>query len=262
MKRFLITAMLLSISAFSYSQIAVGVKVANPFVAVNVMKHQIANTPKGIRNGGGIFGEFYIGAFNIGAFMRIPLKTHWALQTEVLFKREGVWFFHQEETIEELLSDRGVYKFWYAEVPILLQWEGKRTVRGFAQLGVSPKFLTSAKYSAVLEKDDHNVTSSFNRVVLNLNVGGGVLWNRRDWVFTADGRLATNLTPLTSKKNTPDIDFSKAQSYYFAFSLGAGYKPFKKKALPLEKAIPQEGLPTITNDSIPAEVNTSQKQEF
>ena len=34
MKRFLITAMLLSISAFSYSQIAVGVKVANPFVAV------------------------------------------------------------------------------------------------------------------------------------------------------------------------------------------------------------------------------------
>ena len=46
MKRFLITAMLLSISAFSYSQIAVGVKVANPFVAVNVMKHQIANTPE------------------------------------------------------------------------------------------------------------------------------------------------------------------------------------------------------------------------
>ena len=57
MKRFLITAMLLSISAFSYSQIAVGVKVANPFVAVNVMKHQIANTPKGIRNGGGIYAN-------------------------------------------------------------------------------------------------------------------------------------------------------------------------------------------------------------
>ena len=63
-------------------------------------------------------------------------------------------------------------------------------------------------------------------------------------------------------RSTPDIDFSKAQSYYFAFSLGAGYKPFKKKALPLERAIPQEELPTITNDSIPAEVNTSQEQEF
>jgi hypothetical protein len=32
--------------------------------------------------------------------------------------------------------------------------------------------------------------------------------------------------------------------------------------LPLERAIPQEELPTITNDSIPAEVNTSQEQEF
>ena len=41
-----------------------------------------------------------------------------------------------------------------------------------------------------------------------------------------------------------------------------GYKPFKKKVLPLERAIPQEELPKITNDSIPAEVNTSQEQDF
>lgn len=93
MKRFLITAMLLSISAFSYSQIAVGVKVANPFVAVNVMKHQIANTPKGIRNGGGIFGEFYIGAFNIGAFMRIPLKHIGRYKPKCCSSVKGFGFF-------------------------------------------------------------------------------------------------------------------------------------------------------------------------
>ena len=74
-----------------------------------------------------------------------------------------------------------------------------------------------------------------------------------------DSLLTLHHLPL--KKNTPDIDFSKAQSYYFAFSLGAGYKPFKKKALPLERTLPQEELPTVTNDSIPAEANV-QKQEF
>ncbi|GJH39760.1 hypothetical protein RCZ04_03100 [Capnocytophaga sp. HP1101] len=248
MKRLLTIIAFLSISALSYSQVAIGVKVANPLTAVNVMKNQTANTPKRIRNGGGILGEFYMGAINVGAFMRVPLKTHWALQTEVLYKREGVWFFHQEETVEEetaLFIDHGTYDFWYAEVPILLQWEGKRTVRGFAQLGVSPKFLTSAKYSAVLERGYHNVISSFNTVVLNFNIGGGVLWNRRDWVFTLDGRLSTNLTPLTSEKNTPDIDFSKVRNYYFAMSLGAGYKPFKKKDRlnpPTEEVVP--AIPT------------------
>ena len=89
------------------------------------------------------------------------------------------------------------------------------------------------------------------------HIGGGVLFERPKWIYTVDARFSTNITNSASGSRTEYINFDKARTFVFGISLGTGYKLSKKM-----RTSPQEELPTITNDSIPAEVNTSQEQDF
>ena len=243
MKRFLITIAFLSVTTFSFAQTAIGVKVTDPLSAVSLITPLYTATNVDIKT--------YNAFVSLGGFVRIPLKERWVLQSELLFKHEAVRF-----RIENSSKD-SYYRFEYLDVPFLVQYEGKKAFRGFGFVGFSPKILFSSSFYDASKNVTYGGSSQFNTVMLMGHIGGGVLFERPKWIYTVDARFSTNITNLASGSRTEYINFGKARTFVFGISFGAGYKLSKKM-----RTIPQEELPTITNDSIPAEVNTSQEQDF
>ena len=243
MKRFLITIIFLSVTTFSFAQTAIGVKITDPLSAVSLAAPLYTATNVDLKT--------YNAFVSLGGFVRIPLKEHWVLQSELLFKHEAVRF-----RIENSSKD-SYYRFEYLDVPLLVQYEGKKAFRGFGFVGFSPKILISSSFYDDSKSVTYGGSSQFNTVMLMGHIGGGVLFERPKWIYTVDARFSTNITNLASGSRTEYINFDKARTFVFGISLGAGYKLSKKM-----RTIPQEELPTIINDSIPAEVNTPQEQEI
>ena len=243
MKHFLTTIAFLSVTTFSFAQTAIGIKVTDPLSAVSLAAPLYTATNVDIKT--------YNAFVSLGGFVRIPLKEHWVLQSELLFKHEAVRF-----RIENSSKD-SYYRFEYLDVPFLVQYEGKKAIRGFGFVGFSPKFLITSSFYDASKSVTYGGSSQFNTVMMMGHIGGGVLFERPKWIYTVDARFSTNITNLASGSRTEYINFDKARTFVFSISLGAGYKLSKKM-----RTTPQEELPTITNDSIPAEVNTSQEQDF
>lgn len=103
--------------------------------------------------------------------------------------------------------------------------------RGYLQAGLSLKFLTHASYiNETYETPDENVTQHFNRLVLTGQVGGGVLWDIKRVMITADMRVSCNLTPITGHK-VRGVDFSNSTGFSLTLiSVGVGYKLGYKKS--------------------------------
>lgn len=243
MKRFFITIAFLSVTTFSFAQTAIGMKVTDPLSAVSLITPLYTATNVDIKT--------YNAFVSLGGFVRIPLKERWVLQSELLFKHEAVRF-----RIENSNKD-SYYRFEYLDVPFLVQYEGKKAFRGFGFVGFLPKILFSSAFYDASKNVTYGGSSQFNTVMLMGHIGGGVLFERPKWIYTVDARFSTNITNLASGSRTEYINFDKARTFVFSISLGAGYKLSKKM-----RTTPQEELPIIINDSIPAEVNTSQEQEF
>ena len=145
MKRFLITVAFLSVTTFSFAQTAIGVKVTDPLSAVSLAAPLYTATNVDLKN--------YNAFVSLGGFVRIPLKEHWVLQSELLFKHEAVRF-----RIENSSKD-SYYRFEYLDVPFLVQYEGKKAFRGFGFVGFSPKILFSSSFydaSKNVYKDPYN----------------------------------------------------------------------------------------------------------
>ena len=103
--------------------------------------------------------------------------------------------------------------------------------RGYLQAGFSLKFLTHASYTnGWFNAPDENVTPHFNRLVLTGQVGGGVLWDIKRVMITADMRMSWNLTPITGHL-VRGVDFSESMGFSLSLiSIGVGYKlGYKKK---------------------------------
>ena len=243
MKRFLIIIIFLSVTTFSFAQTAIGIKVTDPLSAVSLITPLYTTANVDLKT--------YNAFVSLGGFVRIPLKEHWVLQSELLFKHEAVRF-----RIENSNKD-SYYRFEYLDVPFLVQYEGKKAFRGFGFVGFSPKILFSSSFYDASKNVTYRGSSQFNTVMLIGHIGGGVLFERPKWIYTVDARFSTNITNLASGSRTEYINFDKARTFVFSISLGAGYKLSKKM-----RTTPQEELPIIINDSIPAEVNTSQEQDF
>ena len=243
MKRFLITIIFLSVTTFSFAQTAIGIKVTDPLSAVSLITPLYTTVNVDLKT--------YNAFVSLGGFVRIPLKERWVLQSELLFKHEAVRF-----RIENSSKD-SYYRFEYLDVPFLVQYEGKKAIRGFGFVGFSPKILITSSFYDDSKSVTYGGSSQFNTVMMMGHIGGGVLFERPKWIYTVDARFSTSITNLASGSRTEYINFDKARTFVFGISLGAGYKLSKKM-----RTIPQEELPTITNDSIPAEVNTSQEQDF
>jgi hypothetical protein len=250
MKRFLITIVFLSVATLGFSQTAIGVKLNNPLATVSVITPKTANESYNIE----YFG--HSGVFNTGVFFRLPLKTHWVFLPEVMYKREAIPF--RPEGSDLKLSDRHFIRFDCLEVPILLQIEGKKKFRGFGQIGVAPKFLLLASYSEKQYSEKYDITSHFNSVVMNLHLGGGVMWEFPKIILTVDGRFSTNLSPLTNQEPTPYLNFKDAQSYYFAISVGVGFKLAKNR--PLQEQEPPVIAPQ-PESTAPVEAPTEEATE-
>ena len=243
MKRFLITIIFLSVTTFSFAQTAIGIKVTDPLSAVSLITPLYTTVNVDLKT--------YNAFVSLGGFVRIPLKERWVLQSELLFKHEAVRF-----RIENSSKD-SYYRFEYLDVPFLVQYEGKKAIRGFGFVGFSPKILITSSFYDDSKSVTYGGSSQFNTVMMMGHIGGGVLFERPKWIYTVDARFSTSITNLASGSRTEYINFDKARTFVFGISLGAGYKLSKKM-----RTIPQEELPTITNDSIPAEVNTTQEQDF
>ena len=215
MKRFLITIVFLSVTTFSFAQTAIGVKVTDPLSAVSLITPLYTATNVDLKN--------YNAFVSLGGFVRIPLKERWVLQSELLFKHEAVRF-----RIENSSKD-SYYRFEYLDVPFLVQYEGKKAIRGFGFVGFSPKILFSSAFYDASKNITYGGSSQFNTVMLMGHIGGGVLFERPKWIYTVDARLSTNITNLASGIRTEYINFDKARTFVFGISLGAGYKLSKKK---------------------------------
>ena len=134
-----ITFLLFLLVGTSLAQVAVGIKINNPlFYGSNAGAFE-SNSGLEISRSGNW------GIINAGAFVRIPLKKHLALHTELLYKNEGAGY-HYSSLQSSYYS--GHFTYTYIDMPVLLQLEGKRMFRGFFQIGLSPKFLLTATHSA------------------------------------------------------------------------------------------------------------------
>jgi hypothetical protein len=215
MKRFLTTILWLCTAYFGFAQTAIGVKVTDPLSAVSLATPLYTATNVDIKT--------YNAFVSLGGFVRIPLKEHWVLQSELLFKHEAVRF-----RIENSSKD-SYYRFEYLDVPFLVQYEGKKAFRGFGFVGFSPKFLITSSFYDASKSVTYGGSSQFNTVMMMGHIGGGVLFERPKWIYTVDVRFSTNITNLASGSRTEYINFDKARTFVFGISLGAGYKFSKKK---------------------------------
>ena len=234
MKKYITLLLLLLSCTVSMAQIAVGIRLNNPLVYGSSISPLYNEDGKKFNT----YGNW--GVFNSGVFARIPLKeNHWVLHTELLYKNEGTHI----RSLDIPSRDRGPYygevvpegrrhfSFQYIDAPCLLQWEGKRMFRGYLQAGFSLKFLTHASYTnGWFNAPDENVTPHFNRLVLTGQVGGGVLWDIKRVMITADMRMSWNLTPITGHL-VRGVDFSESMGFSLSLiSIGVGYKlGYKKK---------------------------------
>ena len=234
MKKHIYLLLLLLTSTVSMAQITVGIRLNNPLVYGSSISPLYNEDGKKFNT----YGNW--GVFNSGVFARIPLKeNHWVLHTELLYKNEGTHI----RSLDIPSRDRGPYygevvpegrrhfSFQYIDAPCLLQWEGKRMFRGYLQAGFSLKFLTHASYTnGWFNAPDENVTPHFNRLVLTGQVGGGVLWDIKRVMITADMRMSWNLTPITGHL-VHGVDFSESMGFsLLLISIGVGYKlGYKKK---------------------------------
>ena len=121
------------------------------------------------------------------------------------------------------------YRFEYLDVPFLVQYEGKKAIRGFGFVGFSPKILISSSFYDDSKSVTYGGSSQFNTVMMMGHIGGGVLFERPKWIYTVDARFSTSITNLASGSRTEYINFDKARTFVFGISLGAGYKFSKKK---------------------------------
>ena len=215
MKHFLIIIIFLSVTTFSFAQTAIGVKVTDPLSAVSLAAPLYTATNVDLKT--------YNAFVSLGGFVRIPLKERWVLQSELLFKHEAVRF-----RIENSSKD-SYYRFEYLDVPFLVQYEGKKAIRGFGFVGFSPKILFSSAFYDASKNVTYGGSSQFNTVMLIGHIGGGVLFERPKWIYTVDARFSANITNLASGSRTEYINFDKARTFVFGISLGAGYKFSKKK---------------------------------
>ena len=239
MKRFLTTILWLCATYVGFAQTAIGVKVTDPLSAVSLAAPLYTAINVDIKT--------YNAFVSLGGFVRIPLKEHWVLQSELLFKHEAVRF-----RIENSSKD-SYYKFEYLDVPFLLQCEGKKAFRGFGFIGFSPKILFSSSFYDASKNITYGGSSQFNTLMLMGHIGGGVLFERPKWIYTVEARLSTNITNLASGSRTEYINFDKTRTFMFGISLGAGYKISKKKnnTPPTEEIItPTEEAVTPTEEAV------------
>ena len=273
MKRFLTAIAFLIVTTFSFAQTAIGIKVASPYNTGNFTSAVKSNIEGGITLSEPLRffpPGYYPSLLSSGVFVRTHLKNRWHLQIEVLYKREGVWYYRNRQLEEEKKQDtisvwspnkHASYEWDYIDIPMSFQWEANGApLRLVGEVGLSPKFLVRAVYETDQPEGGditYKVQSSFNPVVLNWHLGAGLILDKERWIWLFQTRLSNSFTPITSKRGTPDINLKHIKTHHVAFTVSVGYKLSKKM-----RTIPQEELPTITNDSIPAEVNTSQEQDF
>ena len=223
MKRFLITVAFLSVTTFSFAQTAIGVKVNTPLHTFNFFNDLTSNESYDI--------EIYprIAAFNSGVFAHFQLAKRWVLQTEVLYRRETLSFRPKNSTWDT--EERPYYEFDYLEIPLMMQFEGKKSVRGFTQLGFSPKISTRAAFrdKGSNEVQDMEYYFGTGQLHINFNIGGGLIVERPRWLLFAEARYSVNLTKMATNSSSPYLNFIEARNHTFTFSLGAGYKFSKKK---------------------------------
>ena len=223
MKRFLTTILWLCATYVGFAQTAIGVKVNTPLHSFNFFNELTSNENYDI--------EIYprIAAFNSGVFAHFQLAKRWALQTEVLYRRETLSFRPKNSTWD--YEERPYYEFDYLEIPLMMQFEGKKPVRGFTQLGFSPKISTRAAFrdKGSNEVQDMKYYFGTGQLHINFNIGGGLLIERSRWLLFAEARYSVNLTKMATNSGSPYLNFREARNHTLTFSLGAGYKFSKKK---------------------------------
>ena len=216
MKHFLIVIAFLSITSIGFSQVAIGVRFSYPFTMVQSMRPVTPNVPSSSVS----FGKFR-NYLNAGGFIRIPVQERLTFQIEGMFSIAKVDFDGKYQGS----SFHSGYRFVHFDMPFLLQYEGKRPIRGFVQTGFSPKFYLMREVSLDSSYDiSFADTRRFKKSLLMWHIGAGILFERKHWIFTLDHRFSMSVFNVSEHNNKEFLDLSKAKFYFFSTSSGIAYK--------------------------------------
>ena len=182
MRKLLILTALLFVPNCIFAQFSLGVR-TNPFFGNgNRVTGDADNSFK-------LYG--FIPAPKIGGIFRYRFNENFALHTEINYNVAGFSYG---------VEGQPSFSLEYIEVPLLFQISGKTKFRGFAEIGISPKFLLRARhYSYYYNADDY-----FNPFMLTANIGAGVMLDVWKLTLLAGIRGGYDIIPIG--KNIYDVN--------------------------------------------------------
>jgi hypothetical protein len=181
MRKLLIPAALLFIPYCVFAQFSLGVR-ANPFFF----------------NGNGTTGntgnsyelKSFIPFPKIGGIFKYRFHENFALHTEINYNVAG--FSYEIEGSSFSLE--------YIELPLLFQFTGKTRFRGYAEAGISPKFLIRARHHLSHAHDSdidyYDAKNYFNPFMLTANIGGGIMFDIWRLTLFAGARVGYDIIPI------------------------------------------------------------------
>ena len=175
----------------------------------------------------------------VGAFARLPLNPHFALQPEVSLAQKGV-------TIGHFVRDQTFVKTRYVEVPILLDYSfpllGSRTGRGHFSAGPSLgiKVGEEAWHQTYIDDIKHieNIESNFfDSFDLGLSLGAGITF-KSGWARLGFGvRFTQGILDAADEAYLEAIiararGAAASKHQVIAFTLSVGFERGARRASP------------------------------
>jgi hypothetical protein len=207
------------IQASLFAQVSLGLKATPFFFNPNLPIGDIEN-------------DITVGGFfpmpNIGAYLGYTFKDNFSLQMEIIYKTEGLSFQLPDN------NGDGSFSHELIEIPLLFKYHGKTKFRGFAEAGLSVKYLLSTEqfvnYNDETNMVDltYNVSEYFNNFKLTGIIGGGIAFDVFK-NFTIDGglRLGYDITPIGNRIIDKEImknwSFNNIRFFHLAIFIGVGY---------------------------------------
>jgi hypothetical protein len=175
---------------------------------------------------------------NIGGIFKYGFTERFAFQTEINYHNARLGYYSIDGSFqhgdEPIVShhDGASFRFDFIEIPLLIQVAGKTSFRGFAETGVSLKYLLAANHHVNNYINDlHNEYSYdarkyFNPIMLTGNIGGGVMLDLWNLTFSAGIRIGYDIIPIG--KNIVDEasinwSFNNMRLAHFSVLIGVIY---------------------------------------
>lgn len=165
----------------------------------------------------------------IGLTYDFLFKKHWSFGAEVIYNQRGFtsdMLFTNEHGIPTGRKQIFKSQYDYVSMPLVVGFNYGKTIYGFANIGLTPSILVSAKIiNPTLDYDRTNmaldtldITGWVNKFDIGglVEIGGGYKFNGRYWLFTSFSYQHS----VTSITNSDYFANSKIRHYGMTLNIG------------------------------------------